>query len=248
MINFDGKYVWITGAGRGIGYQIACHFHHLGATVIGFDLEFENELTPFIKYRLDLSDHKNVSLCCQEILSSLPQLDILITCAGILITGKTEELTWHDLQRSFNVNVGRLLIFFKLFFHYFSNKKGCIVAICSNAAHVPRIGISLYCAPKAALHILCQTVGLELTPYGIRSNLVSPGLTDTFMLNNLWNSNSSKSQTIHSSPSEFRLGIPSNKIESTKEIADTVVFLSSEFASHITLLDIIVNGGATLGI
>ena len=117
----------------------------------------------------------------------------------------------------------------------------------SNAAHAPRLGMSAYGASKAALRSLCLTVGLEMAPYGVRCNIVSPGSTDTEMQRSLWKTPQAEQQTIEGFPEQFKLGIPLKKIAKPQEIADTILFLASDRASHVVLQDIVVDGGATLG-
>ncbi|VEI73501.1 2,3-dihydro-2,3-dihydroxybenzoate dehydrogenase [Serratia fonticola] len=120
------------------------------------------------------------------------------------------------------------------------------MSIASNAAHVPRVGMAAYCASKAAMRSLCQTVGLEMAPYGVRSNLVSPGSTNTPMLRGMWEDEHGESNMIKGFPDQFKLGIPLGKIAQPQEIADAILFLASDRASHITMQDIVIDGGATL--
>ncbi|OKP03458.1 2,3-dihydro-2,3-dihydroxybenzoate dehydrogenase [Xenorhabdus eapokensis] len=251
--DFSNKQVWVTGAGSGIGYHIASRFSQAGAKVIGFDLAFPDSDLPFTAYKLDISDHIAVSQLCRELLTAEPHLDILINSAGILRTGRTENLSWEDWQQCFNVNAGGAFNLFQAVIPQFQRQRsGNIVSICSNAAHVPRVEMSAYGASKAAMRSLCQSVGLELAPYGVRCNLVSPGSTDTPMLRNMWQNDTWQNAAIRQNiingfPDKFKLGIPLKKIALPEEIADTVLFLASDLASHITLQDIVVDGGATLG-
>jgi 2,3-dihydro-2,3-dihydroxybenzoate dehydrogenase len=108
--------------------------------------------------------------------------------------------------------------------------------------------MSAYCASKAALSSLCLTVGLEMASYGIRCNIISPGSTDTDMQRSLWNTPKAEEEVINGSLDQYKLGIPLKKIAKPSEIAKIVLFLASDLASHITLQDIVVDGGATLGI
>ncbi|MDC9597453.1 2,3-dihydro-2,3-dihydroxybenzoate dehydrogenase [Xenorhabdus anantnagensis] len=251
--DFSGKHVWVTGAGRGIGYHIASRFSQAGANVIGLDLAFPDPDLPFTAYKLDVSDHIAVSRLCRELLTAEPHLDVLVNGAGILRTGRTEALSWEDWQQCFNVNAGGAFNLFQAVIPQFQRQRsGNIVSICSNSAHVPRIEMSAYGASKAAMRSLCQSVGLELAPYGVRCNLVSPGSTDTPMLHAMWRndmrqSEASRQNMIDGFPDKFKVGIPLKKIALPEEIADAVLFLASDLASHITMQDIVVDGGATLG-
>jgi len=121
------------------------------------------------------------------------------------------------------------------------------VTIASNAAHAPRLGMSAYGASKAALRSLCLTVGLEMAPYGVRCNIVSPGSTDTDMQRSLWHTPEAEQEMINGFPEQYKLGIPLRKIAKPQEIVANVMFLASDLASHVVLQDIVVDGGATLG-
>ncbi|HHU7942947.1 TPA: SDR family oxidoreductase, partial [Escherichia coli] len=82
---------------------------------------------------------------------------------------------------------------------------------------------------------------------GVRCNVVSPGSTDTDMQRTLWVSDDAEEQRIRGFGEQFKLGIPLGKIARPQEIANTILFLASDLASHITLQDIVVDGGSTLG-
>ncbi|MEI7188024.1 2,3-dihydro-2,3-dihydroxybenzoate dehydrogenase [Dickeya dianthicola] len=247
-LDFSGKQVWVTGAGRGIGYDIACRFTEAGAIVTGFDRAFSSDDLPFRAIELDVSDAVAVAKVCARQLAHTPHLDVLVNGAGILRMGHTETLSQQDWQDCLNVNAGGAFHLFQAVIPQFQRQRsGAIVSIGSNAAHVPRVGMAAYCASKAALRSLCLTVGLELAPYGVRCNLVSPGSTDTPMQRSLWHSSDAERHTIAGFPEQFKLGIPLGKIARPRDITDTVLFLTSDLASHITLQDMVIDGGATLG-
>jgi len=246
MNNFQGKTVWVTGAGSGIGAQTALRFHLAGAKVLGFDLHFPDAV-PFECLSLDISDTQAVQQTCPALLAE-HGLHILINGAGILRYGPAETLTFDDWQQSINVNAGAAFNLFNLLIPHFQRQRGGnIVSIVSNAAHVPRVNMAAYCASKAAMRSLCLTVGLELAPYGVRCNIVSPGSTLTPMLKGMVGDPAGYQKLIDGIAAQFKLGIPLGKLAQPNEIADAVLFLASDQASHITLQDMVIDGGATLG-
>lgn len=246
--DFTGKTVWVTGAGRGIGFATAQAFASAGATVVGFDLAFTGDDYPFITQQLDVSNAGQVAQVCAQRLAATPRLDVLVNAAGILRMGATDALSMEEWQQTFAVNVGGAFNLFQQTMAKFRQQQGgAIVTVASDAAHTPRIGMSAYGASKAALKSLALTVGLELANYGVRSNLVSPGSTDTDMQRGMWTSEDAEQQRIRGFGEQFKLGIPLGKIARPQEIANTVLFLASDCASHITLQDIVVDGGSTLG-
>ncbi|QSE73350.1 2,3-dihydro-2,3-dihydroxybenzoate dehydrogenase [Aeromonas media] len=244
--DFTGKRVWVTGAGRGIGREVATQFVAAGAIVVGLDLAFPEADYPYATRLLDIGDSKAVNACCAALLAD-GGLDVLVNGAGVLRLGPTDALSdddWHDCM---TVNASGVFYLLRaLVPHFKGQQRGAIVTIGSNAAHVPRMQMAAYCASKAAVTSLTQTVGLELAPFGVRVNLVSPGSTDTEMLRGMLPSEEAMARTIKGLPDQFKLGIPLNKIATPREIANTVLFLASSLASHITLQDLVVDGGATL--
>ncbi|HEA3088839.1 TPA: 2,3-dihydro-2,3-dihydroxybenzoate dehydrogenase [Aeromonas salmonicida] len=244
--DFSGKRVWVTGAGRGIGREVAEQFVAAGAAVVGLDLAFPEAGYPYAPRLLDIGDATAVNACCAALLAD-GGLDVLVNGAGVLRLGPTENLSdqdWHDCM---TVNAtGVFYLLRALVPHFKAQRCGAIVTIGSNAAHVPRMQMAAYCASKAAVTSLTQTVGLELAPFGVRVNLVSPGSTDTPMLRGMLPDEGAMARTIAGLPDQFKLGIPLRKIATPAEIANTVLFLASDLASHITLQDLVVDGGATL--
>ncbi|EAM4323973.1 2,3-dihydro-2,3-dihydroxybenzoate dehydrogenase [Salmonella enterica] len=246
--DFSDKTVWVTGAGKGIGYATALAFVDAGARVIGFDREFTQENNPFATEVMDVADAAQVAQVCQRVLQKTPRLDVLVNAAGILRMGATDALSVDDWQQTFAVNVGGAFNLFSQTMAQFRRQQGgAIVTVASDAAHTPRIGMSAYGASKAALKSLALTVGLELAGCGVRCNVVSPGSTDTDMQRTLWVSEDAEQQRIRGFGEQFKLGIPLGKIARPQEIANTILFLASDLASHITLQDIVVDGGSTLG-
>ncbi|EBQ6223803.1 TPA_asm: 2,3-dihydro-2,3-dihydroxybenzoate dehydrogenase [Salmonella enterica] len=246
--DFSDKTVWVTGAGKGIGYATALAFVDAGARVIGFDREFTQENYPFATEVMDVADAGQVAQVCQRVLQKTPRLDVLVNAAGILRMGATDALSVDDWQQTFAVNVGGAFnLFSQTMAQFRCQQGGAIVTVASDAAHTPRIGMSAYGASKAALKSLALTVGLELAGCGVRCNVVSPGSTDTDMQRTLWVSEDAEQQRIRGFGEQFKLGIPLGKIARPQEIANTILFLASDLASHITLQDIVVDGGSTLG-
>lgn len=246
-LNFSGKQVWITGAGRGIGYAIAESFYRAGAQVTGLDCAFPQHEYPFATVKCDLRKPEEIRACCQRLFVENGQIDVLVNAAGILRFAEITELTEDDWQASLDVNVSAVFHVIQQCIPRFKQQKsGVIVNIASNAARVPRMGMAAYCASKAALESFSHCIALELAAYGVRCNLVSPGSTNTPMLQNMVSNDAGFERTIQGSLATFKNGIPLRKIAHPNDIANSVLFLASDLASHITLHNLVVDGGATL--
>jgi 2,3-dihydro-2,3-dihydroxybenzoate dehydrogenase len=182
------------------------------------------------------------------VLRARESVDVLVHAAGILHLGSVESLSVDDWSELFEVNVtGAFRLLKRVAPLLKRQRRGAVIAVGSNAAHVPRHQMIGYCASKAALASLCRCVGLELAPYGVRCNTISPGSTDTPMQRALWQSEDDTSQVVRGAPEQYRLGIPLGKLATPADIANLAVFLASDLAGHLVLQDIVVDGGATLG-
>lgn len=247
QLDFTGKRVWVTGAGQGIGLQVARRFQAAGAEVIGLDRQFAEGSYPFRIQLLDVADAAQVEDVCQALLAEERRLDVLVNGAGVLRLGTSDSLSLDDWQALLDVNVsGPFYLFRQLVPLFKAQGRGAIVNIASNAAHVPRLQMAGYCTSKAALVSLSHCVALELAGSGVRCNVVSPGSTETPMLAGMLGSPEGYQRLVDGLPEDFKLGIPLRKIAQPDEIANTVLFLASDLASHITMQDIVVDGGATL--
>nr|WP_219856124.1 2,3-dihydro-2,3-dihydroxybenzoate dehydrogenase [Stutzerimonas stutzeri] len=246
-MDFRGRRIWVTGAGQGIGRAVAEGFARLGGDVVGLDRAFPERDYGYRTHVLDVGDASAVRQACAELLAPGQGIDVLASVAGILRLGMIEELSLADWDDSLRVNLsGPFYLLRELLPRFRAQRRGAVVAVSSNAARVPRMQMAAYSASKAALSSLIRTAGLELATCGVRCNLVSPGSTDTAMQRGMWADDSGRTRTIAGFPEQFKLGIPLQKIATPDEVANTVLFLASDLASHITLQDIVVDGGATL--
>jgi 2,3-dihydro-2,3-dihydroxybenzoate dehydrogenase len=126
-------------------------------------------------------------------------------------------------------------------------RRGAIVAIASTAARTPRVKQGAYCASKAAVAQMLCVLGLELAPHNIRVNCVSPGVTDTGMVQRLMSTMTNTDVITRGDLDSFRVGVPLGRVARSEEIADVVAFLLSDRASYLTMQDVVVDGGGALG-
>lgn len=248
--DFAGKRVIITGAASGIGRCVAERFVHHGARVTGIDCKPDDQgcNNSFRLLKTDIADAEAVKQLCDNLKAEEETLDILVNVAGVLKSGTTESLSAEDWKTCMDVNASGTFYMLHHWAPVFREQGyGAIVNVASNAAHLPRINMAAYCASKAAMASLSHCVALELAPYGVRCNVVSPGSTRTPMLAGMLQNSSGEQQLIDGLPEQFKLGIPLGKIAVPDDIANVVLFLASDQAGHITMQDIVVDGGATLG-
>jgi len=253
-----GKLALVTGAASGIGAAVVRTLHCRGARVAAVDADGEGvrrlaaQNSAFgpktAGYAVDVRDAPAVDLMVRQVEQDLGPIDILVNVAGVLRTGQLLEMSDEDWALMIGVNAtGVLAVSRAVAQSMIPRRCGVIVTVASNAGFVPRVAMGGYAASKAASTMLTRCLGLELAGYGIRCNVVSPGSTDTPMLRGMWQDGKGARQTIAGSLEQHRIGIPLGKLAQAEDVANAVAFLVSDQASHITLQDLCVDGGASLG-
>ena len=256
LFSLDGQVAVVTGASSGLGRRFARVLHGAGATVVVAARRADrlDELAAELGDRVvvvpaDMADDDSVIALAEAAEAVAGHVDVLVNNAGVGGTTPAELETMERWRSTMAVNLdGLFLLSQQVGLGMIERGHGSIVNIASILGLVGSAPIkqAAYCASKAAVTSLTQTVGLELAPFGVRANLVSPGSTDTPMLRGMLPDEGAMARTIAGLPEQFKLGIPLRKIATPAEIAHTVLFLASDLASHITLQDLVVDGGATL--
>lgn len=213
--------VLLTGASRGIGEAINRMLESDGYKVIAPK-----------RSELDLADKISVNKYLDSLKDS--PIDILINNAGINLPQNTGEITQEVMEKTININlVSPIRLVNGTVAGMKKRKWGRIVSIASIFGHVARPRQVLYTVTKHGIIGMTKALALELGPYNILVNSVSPGFTDTEL-------------TRRNSPEKNREiagDIPLNRFATVTEIAGTVRFLISEKNTYINGTDIIVDGG-----
>ncbi|MGR4881633.1 2,3-dihydro-2,3-dihydroxybenzoate dehydrogenase [Streptomyces sp. LARHCF249] len=255
----QGKTALVTGAAGGIGEAVARALAAKGVRVAAVDRD-AGRLRETVKsaveegldvaaFPADVTLSSDVDELVAEIESTFGPLDFLVNAAGVLRLAEARALTDEEWATTFAVNTtGVFFVSRAVVNRMVPRQRGAIVTVASNAAGTARTEMSAYAASKAAATMFTKCLGLEVAKYGIRANLVAPGSTDTPMLTSMWQSSSSAQVSIDGNPDAYRVGIPLGKLARPQDVADAVVFLLSDQASHITMHDLTVDGGAALGV
>ncbi|PCK18571.1 2,3-dihydro-2,3-dihydroxybenzoate dehydrogenase [Bacillus pumilus] len=253
------KIVLITGAGQGIGQAVAQKLAEEGAIIAAVDAnkdqlqstvqQMNDEGIRAFAYPCDISDQTSVQRIVSQIEQQLGPIYLLVNVAGILRIGSIDQLRADDWQQTFAVNTHGVFYVSQAVSKFMMKRtEGIIVTVSSNAGAIPRMNMAAYAASKAAATTFTKTLGLELAAYGIRCNVVSPGSTATPMQWALWSDEQGEDRVIKGSLETYKTGIPLQKIADPHNIADAVLFFASDQASHITMQNLTIDGGATLGI
>lgn len=244
----EGKNIIVTGTAKGMGKKMIEIFAEHGANIFAHartetnehkdyckELEDRNQVQVLPLY-FDLRDAEAMKTAIMAIRGTKLPIDGLVNNAGITYNSLFQMTNMEELRNQMEVN------FFApfLFTQYISklmvrNKKGSIVSISSSAALDGNSGKSAYGASKAALLTMTLSISEELAASGIRANVICPGVTVTDMLATMpdYIMDIQKEATFLK-----KLGTP-------EDIANTALYLLSDYSSYITGQVIRVDGGVT---
>jgi NAD(P)-dependent dehydrogenase (short-subunit alcohol dehydrogenase family) len=240
----DGRTAIVTGASRGIGAAVARALDAAGARValvarsagqldeVAAGLANDPVVIP-----TDLGSPEGPTAAAATALAAFDgRLDVLVNNAGIAVRKESEDLQLEELDRLWNVNVrSALLLTAAVLPAMLERQSGSIVSISSISGVRGAPRRALYAATKAALDGMTRALAMEYGPRGIRANSVAPGVVET----DLWRENLAKPGV-----TEAVLDvIPTRRVSTPEEVADTVLFLASDASRAITGEVISADGG-----
>jgi 3-oxoacyl-[acyl-carrier protein] reductase len=241
------KVAIITGAGQGIGKEIALAFAKEGAKVVVTDItgkekEVAKEIKKMgreaIEVKVDVSKMEDAKRMAEEALKAFGRIDILVNNAGIYPFKPFVEMTESDWDKVINVNLKGAFNCTKAVVETMIKQKyGKIINITSIAGTVVGFPqLTHYCASKAGITGFTRALALELAPYGINVNAIAPGPIET-----------PGTQTLGKEAYEnFKKAIPIGRWGKPEDIASLAVFLASDESSNITGQVIVSDGGYTV--
>jgi 2,3-dihydro-2,3-dihydroxybenzoate dehydrogenase len=248
----------VTGASQGIGKAIALALLADGVRVIALGRsaarlaaladEAGAAAGRLETAALDLSDHTGFQALLGPWIDRFGGIDHLVNAAGVLEAVRLLDAPADALRRVTATNfLDTLELTLPVARHMAARRQGSIVTIGSNAGTTPRVGLGAYPASKAAIIQAMKCLGLELAEHGVRCNIVSPGSTNTEMQRQTQAATRGLEGVLNGDPATWRLGIPLRRMAEVGDVADLVLFLLSDRARHITMENIVIDGGATLG-
>ena len=229
--------VFISGASRGIGKDIALLFANNGYEVIGTsrsDFSIDDNLDNFVPLKLDITSRNDIKDCFDYLKSENLLPNILINNAGITADQIFMRMKDEDWDNVIETNLTGTFNLSKIFIkNMIKNKSGRIINISSVSGLMGNPGQVNYASSKAALTGFTKSLAKEVGSRNITVNSVAPGYIDTDMTSFL--DNDAKDKIINN--------IPLGRIGVTGDISELVMFLASDEASYITGQTISVDGG-----
>ncbi|QHT60220.1 SDR family oxidoreductase [Paenibacillus lycopersici] len=245
-IDLNGKVAIVTGAGRGIGRQIALKLAEEGVTTVALDVRQEllDELGSQFAERghegaqfiCDVRDAGRVSEVVKEIRALYGRIDILVNNAGVASGGIVETLGEDVWDANMDINLkGTFLMSQAVVPVMKAQGAGRILNAASFAAIVPSYGSAAYASSKAAVKQFTRVLAGELGPWNITVNCYSPGMIPTEM-NHFAELSEERQNRLLDTLTLRRWG-------SKDDVCSLICFLASDHASYITGTMIDVSGG-----
>lgn len=258
LTGLKGELFLVTGAAQGIGEAVARALAAAGGRLALVDIDEDGVAAQASALEADgidaqgwagnIADEAAVERIVAEAEDRMGPISGLVNVAGIQRLAPLIEHSLEDFQATLDVNLrGTFLVTRAVGKRMAARENGAIVTISSNAARVPRVRQGSYCASKAGVSQLMRVFALELAPLGIRCNTVAPGSTETAMIRRLMDNMGFGEELLRGSLDSFRTGIPLGKNAQVEDVANAVLFLLSDQSGHVTMHEMVVDGGGTLG-
>ena len=241
MIDLKNFNVILTGATGGIGGAILEKLYNYNAKIIATGTNeqklkiIKEKYKNVITKKFDISNHAQIEQFideCNELLEN--RIDILINNAGITQDNLTIRMKKDEWDKVIDLNLtSNFLITKNVIKKMLKNKNGKIINITSVVGHTGNLGQANYAASKAGLIGMSKSLALEYGKKNIKVNCISPGFIKSEMTDKI---SENFKQVLEGKISLERFGMP-------EDVANAVLFLSSDLSDYITGETIHVNGG-----
>ncbi len=243
----------VTGAGQGLGKELARRLDGEGCRLVVADINFDNaqkvasELTHAIAVKTDVTDESEVGHMVEIAVEKWGGLDLLVSNAGILVAKPVVDFPLAEWKRMMDVNLtGYFLCARAAARVMIPNKKGNIIQINSKSGKKGSYKNSAYASAKFAGIGFTQSLALELAEHGIRVNAICPGnlLDSPLWVDSLYEQYARNQGITEEEVRKKYVGqVPLGRGCTYEDVANVMVFLASDEASYMTGQAINVTGG-----
>ncbi|WP_211653519.1 SDR family NAD(P)-dependent oxidoreductase [Planococcus alpniumensis] len=254
------KHILITGATGGIGWETAKAVAQMGAklTITGRDADklkqLENELKTMMDdnqlhaQTADLTDPHGREHLIRTAEAQLGFIGGLVNSAGAAGGKQVEELDQEFLEHLMNINYTSTFMLTQLVYRRMMEEgRGDIVNLASLSGLRGTAGNTAYAASKFAVVGWTQSMALEAIEHGVRVNAVCPGYVDTEMARaSIQRKAERKGISVEQAMEEAQSGIPSNRLSTPQEVAQTIAFLLTDAAPNIVGESVKISGGSVM--
>ncbi|MBN2156676.1 MAG: SDR family oxidoreductase [Candidatus Lokiarchaeota archaeon] len=256
MQRVKDKVVILTGAASGIGRATAILFAKEGAIQVLSDIDEEglrgtyemiSQKDKINTLKVDVRRPEEVEKMIDFTVKKYGKIDVLIVNAGVVRVGPIEDFSDDDYDILIDVNLKGTFFTCKFAVPQFKKQKfGSIITLASVAAHIGQLNHANYCSTKAGILGFTRALALDLAPYNVRVNSVSPGATDTPMLrSDVAKQAENRGVDFDIVKKEFEEEGVLTRWASPDEIASGILFFASEESTYCTGSDLRIDGGWT---
>tara|TARA_B110001452_G_scaffold219273_1_gene191268 strand:- start:1 stop:738 length:738 start_codon:yes stop_codon:yes gene_type:complete len=245
MSSLKNKNIIVTGASGGIGTSIVQKLYENQANILatGTRIEKLKELKEKFKdikiLTFDISQHEKIEKFINTATEELGgSLDCIVNNAGITKDNLTIRMSLEEWTKVIDINLTSTFLMSKYSIKkMLKNKSGKIINITSVVGHTGNVGQANYTASKAGIVAMSKSLAIEYAKKNINVNCISPGFISTAMTD----------QIDEKFKEAIIAKIPSNRLGRPVDVANAVIFLSSDHSDYINGETIHVNGGMYLG-
>ena len=240
QFDFSNKSILIIGGAGGIGHKAAILFSQLGASVT-VTCKSRSKLGEFQKFnkdqniKIELLDLTN-DISIENLEKKITALDILINCASLIKGGV--EFRIENFSDVVNVNLMGTLRISHTMLPKLAITRGNIINITSMNTRLANSRVPGYASTKAGIDTLTKSMASCWASHNVRVNCIAPGWIEG-------NTNKILKKDIFDDENLFNR-IPLNRFGKPEEVANVIIFLSSDYASYITGTTILVDGGFSI--
>ncbi|MDQ0867492.1 glucose 1-dehydrogenase [Arthrobacter globiformis] len=258
MGTLENKIAIITGAASGMGKAMALGYAREGAHVVIADLNLEgaNAVAEEIKQAggsasakaLNVANPEESKALVEDVVKEHGHLDILVNNAGIGLIKSVQETTPQEWDRIFNVNVKGLFFLTQAACEPMRKQRsGKIISMASIAGRRGEALVSAYCASKATVISITQSVAMAMAPYGVNVNAMAPGIVDTPYWKEVDKqfgeiTGKAEGETFQ----DAAHGIPLGRTSVADDVVPLAIFLASAGSDYITGQTYNVEGGMVM--
>ena len=245
MSSLKNKNIIVTGASGGIGNSIVEKLYNNGANILATGTRVEKLEELKVKFsnikilKFDISQHEKIEDFISNATNELGgSLDCIVNNAGITKDNLTIRMSLEEWTKVIDINLTSTFLMCKYSIKkMLKTKAGKIINITSVVGHTGNPGQANYTASKAGIVAMSKSLSIEYAKKNINNNCISPGFISTAMTDKI---DEKYKETIIAK-------IPSNRLGKPEDIANAVIFLSSDQSDYINGETLHVNGGMYLG-
>jgi len=237
VINMDNKRILVSGSSQGLGLKIVETFSKYNSSGFGFDLkENAKDLRGWEFLQIDVSNEKDIINGFEKIKESIGGLDVVVANAGIVPPWRTiNDIENDEWEKVFNINVKGVALTIKHSVELMKSSGGSIIIMGSINSLLGHSGQTLYTASKHALLGIVKCAAIDLGKYNIRVNAIGPGpIATEALLKRLKSREDNGGMSASSALEGFANNTALGKMPTEEDVANTVLYLSSNLSSSIT--------------